>query len=383
MTRWLALGALVLALAPAAEARQPLATGTWQRLPAAPPTAGISRPVGVWTGRQLIVFGRFGTAGAMRNVAFSYTPATRRWRALSPPRGPTGSYEGATSAVWTGRSMLVWGPATLLSYDPATDRWRTLPASPLQGGPPGLVVWTGREMIGWGGGCCGDASNAGAAYDPATRTWTKLAKAPIAGQQGPSGAWTGRDLIVLPGVDPNGKPTGGAAYDPAKDTWRRITSPPRQRLGASAVWDGREVLVVGGSGPADAGGFRKLASIPFAYDPATNRWRRLSAMDDGAYGRAFATVVWTGRTLLLWGGETQARGRYTLATHGLAYDPRANRWSQLPTAPLLPRLGPVGVWTGRSLLVWGGDPLLEGLVGSVGAPDSWPFVDGATYTPST
>ena len=39
---------------------------------------------------------------------------------------------------------------------------------------------------------------------------------------------------------------------------------------------------------------------------------------------------------------------------GLAYDPKADRWSAIPAAPLPSRLVPTAVWTGRSLLVWGG-----------------------------
>jgi N-acetylneuraminic acid mutarotase len=380
MRRWLVLAALVLALAPVARAGQPVLAGSWQRLPTAPEAAAIPYArAGVWTGKQLIVFGRAGTAGEMRNVAFSYDPASRRWRTLNPPAGPTGSYEGALSAVWTGRQMLVWGPAITLSYEPAANRWRQLPRSPLLGAPSGLVVWTGREMITWGGGCCGDVSKDGVAYDPAAGTWRKLAEAPIAGQQSPMGAWTGRELVVFPGRDPDGKPTGGAAYDPAKDTWRRIASPPQERLGSNVAWDGRELLVLGGSGPPDSKtGIRKLVSVPFAYDPATNRWRTLAAIDQGRYGRLAAAAVWTGKRLLLWGGETQASHRSALAPHGLAYDPKTDRWFELPGAPLLGRLSPVAVWTGKALLVWGGDPFREDVPSS---SDWWPLLDGATFTP--
>ncbi len=371
---------LLLALAPAADAARPLA-GSWQRLPAAPAAAAIPYArTGIWTGKQLLVFGRAGSPGGMRNVAFSYDPAARRWRTLSPPAGPTGSYEGAMSAVWTGKQMLVWGPMMTLSYVPATNRWRQLPLSPFVGAPSGLVVWTGREMITWGGGCCGDVSDAGVAYNPATGKWRTLAKAPIAGQQRPTGAWTGRELVVLPGTDPDGKPTGGAAYDPAKDRWRRIASPPQERLQASVVWDGRELLVAGGSGaPAPKTGFRKVVSVPYAYNPATDRWRTLSAMDKGLYGRKNAGAVWTGTKLLLWGGQTQASGREVIAPHGLAYDPKTNRWSELPGAPLLGRVSPVAVWTGKAMLVWGGDPWLD----APGSSDSWPFLDGAAFTPGT
>jgi hypothetical protein len=381
---WKALVALAaVAFVPAADAaRQPTLAGRWQRLPQAPAAASLPYDrAGVWTGRQLIVFGRAGAPGAMRNAAFSYTPATGRWRTLTPPRGPTGSYEGATAAVWTGRLMLVVGPFTSLSYEPATNRWRQLPAGPELGAPSGLLVWTGHELITWGGGCCGDVTEGGAAYDPVTRRWRTLPKAPVAGQQRPLGVWTGKELIVLPGrrADHDER-TGGAAYDPVKNAWRRIASPPQERLGSTVVWDGKEVLVVGGWGTPTAAGVQKLVSVPYAYDPATNRWRTLVAMD-GGYGRAGAGAAWTGTKLLLWGGRTQEKGGgYVLAPHGLAYDPATNRWWTLPGAPLNGRLGPVAVWTGKALLVWGGDPLRDQVPP---ADDWWPLLDGATFAPKS
>jgi hypothetical protein len=379
MRRLAVVALIALAVAPAAVARQPTLNGSWQRLPTAPPAAAIPyERVGVWTGKQLIVFGRAGTPGGMRNVAFSYDPGTRRWRTLSPPRGQSGSYEGSTSAVWTGKLVLVWGPFIRLSYDPAANRWRQFPRSPLGDGSAGLVVWTGHELIGWGGGCCGDVSKDGAAYNPATRRWRKLPAAPVAGQQRPTGAWTGRELVVLPGRDPDNKKTGGAAYDPVRDAWRTISPPPQERLGSSVVWDGKELLVVGGWGPPDAKGFRRLTPFAYAYDPAADRWRALAPLDQGQYGRALAPVVWTGTKLLLWGGQTRYGGQDVLAPHGLAYDPKANRWAQLPGAPLNGRIGPLGVWTGKALLVWGGDPLRAQ---SPQPDDWWPLLDGATFTP--
>jgi len=89
----------------------------------------------------------------------------------------------------------------------------------------------------------------------------------------------------------------------------------------------------------------------------------LAPMDSG---RARAAAVWTGERLLVWGGGTGRSGAF-IPPHGLAYDPRADRWSPLPQAPLRGRADPLAVWTGRALIVWGGAGL----------------ADGAAFTPRT
>src|ERR671937_858036 len=283
--------ALLVVVAPAAVASagattsRPLA-GAWRLLPKAPIVPNDGGLASVWTGRQMVVFGRAATIkqGAhfnRVNVAAAYAPARKTGRRLDPPR-PTPSFMD-NSAVWTGKEMLVWGQGTRLGYNPRTNRWRRLPNSPLLSihDGHGIVVWTGREMIGWGGGCCGDAFSDGVAYRPATNRWRALAPTPLAGAQHPIGAWTGRELILFVGnLNPDtGKPwparlARAAAYNPATDTWRRIAPMPAYHAD-NAVWDGRELLVVGGV----AG--RAAARVGLAYNPATNRWRRLPPMESG------------------------------------------------------------------------------------------------------
>src|SRR2546421_10317287 len=307
----------MLVIAPAAVASAgattstPLA-GTWRVLPKAPITPNDGGLASAWTGKQMLVFGRSakkGQGGATFNrvaVAAAYNPATNAWRRLTPP-GPTSSFMD-NDAVWTGKEVLVWGQGTRLGYNPRTNRWRRLPTSPLLSihDGHGIVVWTGREMIGWGGGCCGDAFSDGVAYSPATNRWRALAPTPLAGDQSPLGAWTGRELILFVGnVNPaTGKPwparlARAAAYNPATDKWRRIAPLPAPRGGASVVWDGREILVVGGA----AG--RTAARAGFAYDPATHRWRRLAPLEAGPIR---APARWAGSRLLLLGGATRPGG---------------------------------------------------------------------------
>jgi len=324
----------------------PTMTGTWRLLPRAPIAAPDLR-LSVWTGKEMIVFGRVEKRGPAeeilesKNAAAAYDPAANTWRRLAPPLSAPG-YPGNWDAVWTGKEMLVWGDVNQ-AFDPATNHWRRLPPAPA--GRGGIVVWSGHELIEWGGGCCGDVSSDGAAYDPSTESWRKIAPAPVGGQQSPVGAWAGKELVIFPGQDPEGQPVGGAAYKPATDTWRRIGSKPAPTKGAYAVWDGYEVLVTGGTRPGYG-----LAKAGLAYNPATNRSRRLAPIGSGRAGTA---TVWTGRRLLVWGGETFP-GATTTAGHGLSYDPIGNRWSPLPPSPLPARVDPTAVWTGRELIVWGG-----------------------------
>ncbi len=336
----------------------------WRLLPSAPIEidAGLTS---VWTGEEMLVSGLTaapdGSLLGAVEVAAAYDPETNGWRRLGAP--PKTESSCRRSAVWTGTEMLVWGCGPT-AFNPQADRWRRLPAAPI--GAPGLAVWTGRELIGWGGGCCGDATADGAAYDPAGNTWRRLAPSPLAGSQSPLGAWTGRELILfVSGLDPDGRPIEGAAraaaYRPATDAWRRIAPMPSPRNGARALWDGREVLVVGG---IDARG--RPATVGYAYNPATNRWRSLPPMQGGAVQ---AVSVWTGSQLLVFGGEAHP-GRL------LAYDPGDDRWSRLPSALLEDRLDPTAAWTGDELLVWGG---VIGTPAGTSLPPRYPR-DGAAFS---
>jgi hypothetical protein len=314
----------------------------------------------VWTGKEMVVYGERADDLSV-DAAAAYDPAADKWQRLpQPPRTPNFCRR---SAVWTGTEMLVWG-CRQLAFDPATDHWRLLPPAPT-GVAGGLVVWTGRELISWGGGCCGDSSSQGAAFNPDSDSWRRLASSPLAASQHAVGAWSGRELIMfVSGLDPDGKPIEGAAraaaYNPATDTWRRIAAPPEIRT--SAVWDGDEIFLVGGTNPQG-----NPAAVGYAYNPATNRWRRLPAMKRGS---AQAVAAWTGRQLLVFGGETTPNAL-------LAYDPKRNGWTTLPDAPLRGRVAPAAVWTGSELIVWGG---VIGTPLGTSIPPKYP-ADGAVFRP--
>ena len=339
------------------------AVGTWRTLPPAPITAPLS--ASVWTGTEMLLFGQTYADSRMTVAGAGYKPATRTWRTLHPAQ-PVQVAEGAIGVVWTGSEALVYGAGFGGAYNPAINRWRALP------GPAGsgysVLVWTGRLMIGWGGGCCGGVSADGAQYDPAANSWRALPAAPLSGRH-TAGAWTGTELILAGGNDARGGIfRDAAAYNPATRTWRRLPPLPAPRDAATATWDGSEVLIAGGWGPP-AGEHFRLYATALGYNPVTNRWRTLPTGEPGRVGHV---TVWTGHTLLVWGGRTLRAGTWTTPRHGIALDPAANRWSALPTAPLRGRAQPTAVWTGTQMIVWGGNA-----VSGTGA-----FLpDGAAYTP--
>jgi len=343
--------------------------GVWRRLPAAPSPAASALTVSVWTGRQMVIFGRaYPKPPIGIDVAAAYTPASNTWRRLTPLKGPAGNFQGEYHAVWTGKEMLVLGPDDFQAYDPRTNRWRRPAPPPAAVDGAGLVVWTGKELIDWGGGCCGDAFSTGWGFNPVTNRWRKLPSSPLAPSQGPSEVWTGHELIVLvSGIDPDGKPYPSslariAAYNPVSNAWRRLAPLPASRFNAEFVWDGHEMLVIGGVGASKGGKPGSPAKLGFAYDPKTNRWRALAPMPTG---HTNFPAVWTGKRLLIWGGGTPPSG--------LAFDPTANRWSALPTAPLTGSARLTAVWTGRSMILWGGAILNE---------QYKVFTEGAAFTPT-
>jgi N-acetylneuraminic acid mutarotase len=146
-----------------------------------------------------------------------------------------------------------------------------------------------------------------------------LPTAPLSQRADASGTWTGQVLVVAGGL--KFKPgerqrffRDAAAYNPASNTWRKLPAMPQARASATAVWDGREVLFLGGfrpraNGPARSG---------MAYNPATNRWRLLPAMQ---FARSGFAAVWTGRHVLVWGGRIHHPKTTEFFRDGAAFAP--------------------------------------------------------------
>ena len=362
----LAVG-VALALTPAtASATVP---GTWRRLPAAPiaPDAGAGALDGSSAprGRQRLrpCGGRSGARRAERRRHLRPGGAALAQRCRRRPAIPV-RRAGPMRSPGPARRRSCGGRARTPRTRPrrvAGGRCRGRPRTPPASSP-------GRAR----------SSSAGAAGAAATRSPTG---SPTPRRATPGGASPPRRSLPA-STRPGRGPAWSSSSSSATATRTAVRGRPASRGGG--VRPGRRSLAadrraaghahrgqrgLGRPGAALVGGTTgtgtALARVGLAYDPATDAWRRLAACRRAVAG---AAAVSAGSGLLLWGGSSQA-GQYTVPAHGLAYDPAANRWDDLPPAPVLGRVDPIAAWTGEALLVWGGtDPYR-------------PFADGAEFVP--
>lgn len=133
-------------------------------------------------------------------------------------------------------------------------------------------------------------------------------------------------------------------------TWRRTAeSPLSGRTGAASAWTGKEVLIWGGD--AFDGATRQYIPDGAGFDPVTDRWRRLPAAPIS--GRVGAFGVWTGNVFLVWGGYERHGDTEAPALDGALFDPVSDRWEPLPAAPLdQSQAATTSTWTGSELVVF-------------------------------
>ncbi|HZI93563.1 MAG TPA: MopE-related protein [Patescibacteria group bacterium] len=341
----------------------------------------------VWSGQEMIVWDD-GAGGRYAPLADAWTPASLI--------GSPGQRYGHTM-IWTGNVLTVWGGLGIAGYldtggryDPVTDTWT--PTSTFGAPAPRFfhsAVWTGSEMIVWAGGIFNSDDEAfeglvtGGRYDPIGDTWisTPTIHAP-AGRLGHTAVWTGSQMIVWGGRDSLFiyHDTGGK-LDPATGGWTDLATSgaPEPRWLHASVWTGREMIVWGGA-HEDLNTTAGTAPLVTGgrYDPVADRWRPTST-NGAPEPRWEFTSVWTGQSMVVWGGSVSDRS-HCLDTGG-AYDPAGDKWSATSTrnAPE-PRSAHSAVWTGREMLIWGGRDRAALNTGGRYSPVSSTDADGDGYT---
>lgn len=255
---------------------------------------------------------------------------------------PSGfGWRGTTTVVWTGKRVLVIGGSSGTTdsppwpaYDPVADVWEELevdrPPDGVRVGRGG--VWTGTEVVFVG---------AGVALDPQTGSWRVIAASPLAERLAATVVWTGEEIIVWGGCDASipqcddfgkGLFADGAIYQPSTDSWRVMAPsplPPGNR--PSAAWTGTEVLYHAGLVEPDAAASAP-GGVAASYDPARDRWSPLP--DPPLAPRQGLGLAWSNssRLLFAWGGSTGFNDG-DQSDDGAAFDPSTETWLTLPDAP--------------------------------------------------
>jgi len=99
-------------------------SGTWTPLSLVHAPAARDAHVGLWTGKEMIVWGGYSPGQAFNNGG-RYDPAADAWVACTTNGAPSGGYSG--EAVWTGEGMLVYHQTLSAYSEPGLDAWDGLP----------------------------------------------------------------------------------------------------------------------------------------------------------------------------------------------------------------------------------------------------------------
>jgi hypothetical protein len=346
---------------PRAEPPTPL---VWTALPQAGAPAPRYQHSAVWTGSKMIIWGGdVGGAPPVTQTGAAYDPKTRTWTPISMQNAPSPRH--SHTAVWTGSKMLVWGGygATVPAvdggiYDPATDTWEAMSTTDQPAPRYAFTgVWAGGRLVVWGGlGASDTKLGNGGMYDPATNTWSSVNAAGAPPARFLHGATsTGSEMIVWGGNDGLDWRNDGARFSPAAGptgVWLATTPPsgaPQGRERATTEWTGKELLIWGGwfGGPylADGG----------LLDPASGTWTSTSNASAPS-PRAEHASVWAGDHLVVWGGCTADMCAEVLADGGqFVPAPDGGTWYPAEAqAALAGRRNATAVFTGESVIVWGG-----------------------------
>ena len=210
-----------------------------------------------------------------------------------------------------------------------------------------VAVWTGNEMIVWQ-----NDNEGGARFNPVTGSWKVLP--PVKGpDRSVTALWTGHEVLLWGGIHGTSEhghlllDAGGVLYDPIVDSWRMVPPPPPSMGWESAVvWTGKEMIVWGGDTRNPERSSNSFSGKGARYDPELDRWTSTSMV--GAPGpRAQHLGVWTGTELVIWGGYGYEGEPLT----GRRYNPATDTWRGMSQAG--PWVGGTpGIWSGREMIVF-------------------------------
>ncbi|MFH1226482.1 MAG: hypothetical protein V1701_01095 [Planctomycetota bacterium] len=365
--------------------------------------------------------------------------------------GHTAIWTGTEMIIWGGKNETTWYN-TGYKFNPILNEWievRKTSAPASRSGHTAVYNSTNKTMLIWGGRDSVGSFNTGGIYDIASDSWLtgcanfiNLAGAGPVSRTDHTAIWVNTTSTMyifggkMPAINVEGLSRSGAgdpdeysdayfAYSPGADTWTAITMTVFDgtanalggRIGHTAIWgnddggadaylpkingvlatgsngvppspgrnDGKEMYIFGGYN----GVFFLNDSARYSPEPKYMDWKKITADLPCPSARYKHTAVWTGKEMIIWGG--QAGGAflndgarfypgippgysygawpdiigYSSATNpngntqyitGFTYS-NINGWTTTNAlnAPT-PRSGHTAVWdaTDSSMIIWGG-----------------------------
>lgn len=217
----------------------------------------------------------------------------------------------------------------------------------------------GRVLVAGGLGPIADVE----LYAPASGSWSATGKLAQARRFHTATRLLDGTVLVSGGLLGSGGPDSRSLatvelYDPGSGVWRPTGSllTPRDHHTATLMADGRVLVVGGAEAAAGARGNgeysgRLLASAEL-YDPATGTWTATGSLRTARESH-FAMLLEDGRVLVV-GGLTVERGKFTERLAAELYDPIAGTWT-VAGLPGLTRIDTATLLGNGTVLMTGGD----------------------------
>ena len=148
----------------------------------------------------------------------------------------------------------------------------------------------------------------------AVGAWTRFDAGPLATRGEPRAVWTGKEMIVVGGlaIEHYAAFNDAAAYDPTSDRWRKLAPRPDRGRIMGVAWTGTEVFALG---QKDGIALEDMRSAHL-YNPTSNSWRPVRAHTSGFNA---PDAYWTGTEVLVW-----------QLGSGALYNPATDTWRDLP-----------------------------------------------------
>ncbi len=297
-------------------------------------------------------------AGPPLSDGAAFDPSSGEWAEIAQAPLPLGHLSGAVLSdvlyVFVPGLEPAPGRSGFLAYHidrgelltVLDNRWEELEAPPVPGGTTLELVAAGDLLVAYH-----HSQELGVRpdllYDPATGKWTDLPVDPLAPSFDRSAVWTGRELLLL-GVEVVPNPNSArpslyraAGLDLASGSWRRL--PDSEVLGSNPTWFwAGDRLINPSIGSADGGQVNNWGrAFPFGgiLDPVSGAWSPLP--DPPA-----AANVYQGLSV---GGP-----EFLVSSDGLVLHVPTLTWAPLTKPRVGEEAGAASVWAGDRLFLWGG-----------------------------